>query len=279
MNKSYAIIAAVAIASIHLVHNILFSPMGAPASLPLPPPWCDRVFYFAGVFLSQSPLLAAWAIYGPGAFAPRSLFSFGFALFLGLANTYSQYVNQNYALELRDFTLAFFPLVNTATIFGILSLWQAITVRRTGGKAQVNTEPKRWSIRHIFGATILFAVFMTGLSMMLHTRFVDGQFDILSIWPIALGFSALAIWNGPIVATVLIVVRGGCRKMVLFTTALLLIQQIVFLAVGILLNVAQLYNFMLTELVISITMHTSAVVAALPYHLFRRRPPACNYVG
>ena len=242
---------------IHLAHNALLSRQGMPAGLS--PAWQERHFYYLGVVFAQPAILAAWTWYGTGSLADRVRWSTLFAFMLGNAMLFGTYVNQGRRLSISDLSTAGCPVIQYATVLGLLAVaarFGRLRTPRMSSTTQIR-------LKEIFLWVAVLAMGLAGMSAFLHSSTVSGAFDLSICLELLRAALFMAFMSGPIIATVLVVLGNTQRNVLPWAVVLLVAQQLVLLIIGVL--SPPLVDFLVCEWVILVTMHATAALTALPF--------------
>jgi len=173
---------------------------------------------------------------------------------------FGAFVNQGQEITVTDLSTAAYPVIQYATVLGLLSIVARFTRLPMPDR---NSRPQV-SLKEVFYWIAVFAIALAGMSAVLHSSTVSGGFDLSSILGLFLGPMFMALMSAPIIATILMVLGIAHRNVLKWAVIFLIAQQIILLTIG-LLTPPPLIDLLLCELVILVTMHVTAALTAWPF--------------
>ena len=259
MNRFFILAVATVLLGLHLAHNLFLSQLGLPSGSSLSA-WQNRHYYYLGVMFAQPTILAAWTWYGNGSLADRVRWSTLIAFMLGNAVLFSVFVNEGRKITVTDLSTAAYPLIQYATVLGLLFVVARFTRLPTPDR---NSRPQV-SLKEVLYWIAVFAIGLAGMSAILQSSTVSGTFGLSSILGLLLGPMFMALMSAPIIATMLMVLGIAQITVLKWAVIFLIAQQVILLAIG-LLTPPPLIDLLLCELVILVTMHVTAALTAWPF--------------
>ncbi len=259
MNRTVVVAVATVLIGLHLAHNAFLSQLGLPSGSS-PSAWLNRQYDYLGVMFAQPTILAAWTWYGNGLLTNRVRWSTLIAFLLGNAVLLGAFVNQGQKMTVTDFTTAAYPVIQYATVLGLLSVvarFARLPTPRRKSRPQM-------SLKEVLYWIAAFAIGLAGISALLHAATVTGAFDLSSILGLFLGPMFMAVMSAAIVATILMVVGNAKRNVFKWAVVFLIVQQLILLTIG-LLTRPPLIDLLLCEFVILVTMHITVALTAWPF--------------
>ncbi len=270
MKRILILALATVLLGLHLAHNAFLSQLGL-ATGSSPSAWQNRHYYYLGVMFAQPTILAAWTWYGNGLLSDRVRWSTLIAFLLGNAVLLGTFVNQGQKMTVTDLSTAAYPVIQYATVLGLLSVVARFTRLPTPNR---NLKPQV-SLKEVLSWIGVFAIGLAGMSALLRSSTVSGAFGLPSILGLLLGPMFMALMSAPIIATILIVAGNAKGNVPKWAVIFLAIQQLVVLTIG-LLTPPPLIDLLLCECVILVTMHITAALTAWPFRgrdVFATTPP------